>query len=404
VYSGQVFFARWSSVDAYGTYVWVWSTVTILAIPAALGLPEAAARFLPRYRAATNPAQVTRFVTVSRVAVGLSGLGWGLVCAALTVSVLQQIELIIALSAVALVPLLASSSLNVRLSHALAWPVRGYAPHVIVGQGTTLLMVTLVAIVKNGVSAADILACLAGGFSLAVLVQVWRVQPRAPLPSTPSQQSDGILTWLKVAAPLMLAGAAYAVLERADVVMLGALVDAESAGLYNAGARTAALVAFGVMAAGQVAAPRFSELLARGEVGELEVLLAKLNLYVLPTAWLAAALLVMARSPILALFGPRFLDAAPALVVLSVGHLVAATVWAGHHLLNVSGHERVTAVGLVAVVCVNIALNALLIPWLGVLGAAFATATSVSLWACFLGLCVRRLLGLNLLRLRGTAG
>ena len=65
------------------------------------------------------------------------------------------------------------------------------------------------------------------------------------------------------------------------------------------------------------------------------------------------------------------------------------------HLMSLTGHGRDSArvYGMAAIV--NIVLNLLLIPPLGMEGAAVATATSVVLWNVWLFLLVRRKVGVH---------
>jgi O-antigen/teichoic acid export membrane protein len=78
------------------------------------------------------------------------------------------------------------------------------------------------------------------------------------------------------------------------------------------------------------------------------------------------------------LFGPDFTTAYPVMFALAVGLLLRA--WAGpaQCLLVVGGRQKAAAAVLMLAVIVNVVLNVLLIPQLGILGAAIATAAAFS--------------------------
>jgi O-antigen/teichoic acid export membrane protein len=58
-------------------------------------------------------------------------------------------------------------------------------------------------------------------------------------------------------------------------------------------------------------------------------------------------------------------------------------------------HERDTAKGLAVSAILNVVLNLLLVPLLGIIGAAMATALSLITWNVLLWWAVRQRLGIN---------
>ena len=95
------------------------------------------------------------------------------------------------------------------------------------------------------------------------------------------------------------------------------------------------------------------------------------------------------------IFGPEFLPAAPALAVLAIGQLVNAGSGSVGSLLTMTGHERDAAVGFGLSAVMNVALNVLLIPLWGPLGAAVATASSLIAWNVILSFAVYRRLRID---------
>ena len=73
----------------------------------------------------------------------------------------------------------------------------------------------------------------------------------------------------------------------------------------------------------------------------------------------------------------------------------AATAGAAHSLLIVTGHERIAAVNSAGICLINLVLNAALIPVMGVMGAAVATATSYLVATTWSVLIVRARLKIN---------
>lgn len=92
-------------------------------------------------------------------------------------------------------------------------------------------------------------------------------------------------------------------------------------------------------------------------------------------------------------FGFAYLAAWAPLMVLCIGQFTNAAMGPVGLVLNMTGHEKDTTVGFMASALANVALNAVLIPRMGLLGAALATSTSTVLWNVVLAWRVKRRLG-----------
>jgi len=92
-------------------------------------------------------------------------------------------------------------------------------------------------------------------------------------------------------------------------------------------------------------------------------------------------MLIVAGGPILAVvFGGDFRRGHAALAILCTAQLVNVGTGSASLLLNMAGHERVTARSLMWSAAANVILNALLIPAFGIVGAAMATAATMIGW------------------------
>jgi O-antigen/teichoic acid export membrane protein len=183
-----------------------------------------------------------------------------------------------------------------------------------------------------------------------------------------------------MAAPMMLITGFTIINQRADVIMVGAFAGTTSAGIYAAAARLANLLVWGLTAVNMIAAPLFAQLHAEGKLNELQRIttLASLGiaLFTLP----AAAVMLAAGGWLLELFGKEFIQAYPALVFLVAGQCVNALTGSVGYLLIMTGTQREAAIVVGVTAVMNIILNYILIPWMGLAGAALATASCTVLW------------------------
>lgn len=229
-------------------------------------------------------------------------------------------------------------------------------------------------------------ALVAGGWFLA------RSLPRPVRASAPRYEGRA---WAASAGPLFFIGLLSVVNLQADVLLVAALRGPESAGVYQAAARGAELVAFSLLVANFALQPMISRLHALGDRAGLQraaTLTARMALGgALPLALVFAAF----GGPILgAVFGAPFERGALSLAILCAGQAVSAALGSVDHLLNMTGHERDTLLGLALGAAVNIVLNLLLVPHWDIEGAALATAASLVLWNVALSCRVRLRLGI----------
>ena len=201
--------------------------------------------------------------------------------------------------------------------------------------------------------------------------------------------------WTRVALALLLFTALFQVLARTDVVMLGVLLDTRAAGIYAIAAQASQLVFLGLSAVNTIAAPMISALYWQHRHDELQRVVRLAAIGILLTAVPALLVLVVFGRPILRLFGALFDRGYAALVILCAGQLIHALSGSVGFLMSMTGHQK-QAAGIVGMaVVLNVVLNFLLIPPLGMVGAAVASATATAAWNLVMLVYVWRHLRIN---------
>jgi O-antigen/teichoic acid export membrane protein len=377
LYGLHVALARWASADGYGAYVFAISWTSVLAQLGALGLPSAALRFVPEYRTSQRLGLLRGFLRTGRgvLLAGTSGLALAAIGIALVVPT-GSIHLPALLTGLALTPLMGLLLFEkevLRACNRFAW---AYAPDQILRP--LLVGGTVGALVwaTGTVSPVQMLLCMGGAFVLLIPLQQWGT--RATLREAYEQTAERRpRRWLRVALPLLLTGGFQLVLNKTDIFVVGTLVGAEEVGIYFAALRTAQAITFLSFAVDAVAGPEVARLY-HGESDDLQRTVSGLaHWYFWPT--LAAALgLLLVAEPVLSLFGPAFTAGQPMMAVLMVGFLINAATGAQTHLLTLTGHERSCAYIYGWCAALNIGLNLAGVYAYGALGAAFATATTLT--------------------------
>lgn len=389
--------ARLLGTSGYGSFATAFNAASLIALFAACGMPLTASRFLPAHLGRGERAEARGYIEAVGLATVLGGLCGSVIL--LLAARLNGDPLLSATLAAAspLVLLLALGQTATALLQALQRPLAAEFPILVL---RPLLVISVCGLMLlpalGGLDAAAALLVL-DGVSLALLIPVglvlWRTLGTRALNV---QRRLLPATWLPPGLLLLLLVGGAALNERMDIMAIAAFADPELAGIYSAAARFAALVSLGTAAATVRALPTMAEQFARGARQEAGRALAQ-------TSWTALCLAAVAGLPLLAgsglllgLFGPGFREGVPALCLLVAAHVALAAGGAASSALIASGNERhiagVTALGLL----VNAAGNLMLVPSLGMNGAASATLAAMATTGLGLVLTARRVLGLTI--------
>ncbi|HET6468243.1 MAG TPA: oligosaccharide flippase family protein [Geminicoccaceae bacterium] len=196
--------------------------------------------------------------------------------------------------------------------------------------------------------------------------------------------------WLATSSVMLVTPVFYFLLFETDIIALGILAGPYEVGIYQVARRLAELATFCSGAVSAVCLPRLAQAHAERDTARLQATVD--SMYMLgvgSTALVGAALLVLGPWG-LALFGPEFAAGYSVLLVLTVGRVLAVLVGPTSDLLLMTGHHRRLGYVNLAVALGNIALNLVLVPRLGGLGAAIATSTAAVGWTLWLYLLARR--------------
>lgn len=186
---------------------------------------------------------------------------------------------------------------------------------------------------------------------------------------------------LKFSIPQSLTAAAFRLNLYMDVLMLGLLASREDVGIY---AIAASLAAFGSVPANAVVSifnPFIAELVYSGETARLDRLLKTVTRWLVVVAVPVYLVLLLLPDLVLAVYDDAFAVAALPLVVLTVGQAINTACAPTMRLIPMSGHALLNLVNGVIALVLNVALNWLLIPEHGALGAAMATGLTLAAWS-----------------------
>ncbi|MFW6295651.1 MAG: flippase [Halothece sp.] len=390
--------ARFLGAQGYGAYAYALAWIKLLLLPAGLGLGGIVIREVAIYTTREQWNLARGLLGWSNKIVFYAAAGLALLAGFLTwvfqVGSDPQMLQVLLLSMIAL-PFLVLSKLRQSAMQALNYVVVGQFPEMLIRP--TLLVIFFIAVYflsGEGLTASSamIIYVISSGITFGIGAELLRRRlPEEIQTSQPQYQSR---FWLKSALPMLFISGMYLINNQTDTLMLGAIQDSASVGLYTVANRGALVITFILMAVNTSVAPTFARLYAEGNREKLQKVVTK-SCYVIILGSLPIALLfIIFGKWFLLLFGSEFVAARTTLTILAIGQLVNAGTGSVGLLLNMTGYERYTAIGVSISALINVILNFHFISQWGAEGAALATVISTVIWNIILVVFVYQKLGI----------
>lgn len=407
----EIILARVLGATGYGLFATVMAWVQVLAMVTLLGSNHLLLRFVPTYVATAEWPLLRGLVRhcgrTSLVFAAAILLGAGLLLAALGERVAAETRwaFVIGLAAV---PAAALSQQRQAILRGLHRVVEALSPELIVRPLVLMLLVAGLAWgLQRPVSPA--VALLMNGAALVGAFLLGRHWQRRAMPAEVRAVSPVVRAgeWHRISLPLFLIAGMQLLITRMDIMLLGALAGHEDAGRYAAASRVADLVVFALASANVIVAPLIAGLHARDDIAGLQRMLNALARAVLLLTLPLVPLIAVFGQPILGLFGAGYEVAYVPLLILVCGQVVNALSGPVDFVMAMTGQQVRMLQILALATGLNLVLNLALIPSLGLVGAAIATASTTVFWNLCMRWVVRRRLGVDasvlvLLRGRGA--
>ena len=383
-YAYQIVLARAGGTEEFGLFFLGVTTIAAAGGLAALGLDLGVARFAPLY---LGSREIPRLRSLLRYSLGLS-----LLTGTAGAIFLQLAGRWIALSIFNSEPLIGILHIcalclpftvcnRVLIKAIIAFQKIGY--RVAVNQVVTPLvrLIFTVLLVLAGMRAEGAMWAYLASEAASWCILIWLLNNRV-FPLFGKGGERGAFEFRQFFAyclPLLLAGTIDLVLNNIDAVMTGYFLDKSQVGIYGTAVRLASMVALGV----ELLNPLFLSIITQAWASNNESIISSTfsnnNRWYHYITLPATVLLVLLSSEIMVLFwGESFAPGAPSLALLTLGRAFYYLTSTSIFLLSMHGATRlILGINLTSAV-LNIILNYYLIQWLGITGAALATAISMT--------------------------
>jgi len=398
---------RFLTADEYGTLFYAVSILGIGVLVASMGFAKSAARYVAEY-GERDPAQIPHIV---RSALTYNVVGVVAVAAVLA-AFHDRLAALLGQPGIATLLLVGAAYVAARsLQKASTLLLQGFNRvdlSAVVGVVANVsLLAFIVVFLLLGWGLPGAMLGYTVGYALAALVGFAVLYVRFYRPHVRGKPAEEGLyrRVLEYSVPLAVTRGSNVLDNRVDTILVGYLLNPAAVAYYTLGKQISEFVVAPASSLGVAVSPTYGEQNASDSLDRAARLYETTFEYTL-AMYLPATVgvLLVADPAIRVVFGQEYLGAIPVLEVLSVFVLVKALDKITSDGLDYLGRARARAIAKSGASIGNFVLNLLLIPAIGVVGAALATVVTHSLMLAVELVIVYRQLGLSLPRLLRATG
>jgi O-antigen/teichoic acid export membrane protein len=395
----QIVLARWLGGFEFGLYIYAWTWLVLIGGVVDLGLGSAAQSFIPEYTEHKRLALLRGYLGGSRwlvliIGTAVAAAAIGIITLAPGVAPATVVPLCFACASL---PAFGIAQVQSGIARSYNWVNLGLTPSYVLRQVVLLALMGVVYALGRRTDAATtmLIMCITlWGCTIGQLVILNRrlgtVVEHGPRAYAPRR-------WLATSMPISLVEGFYYLLTYTDVIVLSQFRAPNDVAIYYAAAKTLSLVAFIYFAVAQTVAHKFTEYHVAGDRKRLDDFVAhSIRLTFWPSLGLILVLLALGV-PLLRMFGAGFEDGYYLMFIIAIGLLARAAVGPAERLLNMLAERRACALVYGGSFLMNLVLCVALIPRLGLMGAAIASASTLVFESACLFLVAKYRLGFHCL-------
>jgi O-antigen/teichoic acid export membrane protein len=398
LFFAQVLLARLLGVSQYGIYAYALSWMTVLAIIAKMGFETSLLRFLPEYSVKRQWSLFRGVIRFSFTIVGLVAAGIFIIGHVLLFFLRSHLDanLLLSLRIMLLVlPLFAWTAIRQSCLRGVKRIVHAEVPESILRPLVLAAAAWIFSKSLLSFSAAWAWLCQFIAVFFSFLYGTFLLSKALPDEYKQHASETRRAQWIKVSSPMLLMNSMNIIMAQASIVILGFYQPTTEVALFSASIRIVILATFALLAVNSIAAPLISELYYADKKNVLQSLLRNAAAAIAAITIVAGLFLFFCGRWILGLFGSEFLDAYILLQILLVGFIVKSLAGPASYVLNLTGHQNLTAKAMLIAVIISLLLNFILIPRFGAVGAAMASSITMIIWNVTLLVLNVRIVGIN---------
>ncbi|WP_233275030.1 flippase [Calidifontibacillus oryziterrae] len=385
--------------EQLGYYFFAMALVSIATVPTVLGLPNILIRFSSKYIVEKKwgflkgiVIRLNQIVVIMSIII-ITGCYMLIVKAHSMIPALDKNTAFLSLS---LIILLALSKIRTSLLRSVGSIYLSQIPDLII-KNLLILAFSVIIYYLMGVDILGIHVMIITVIAalIAFLVGQYFVWIKFPTYVNGHTAEYETKEWLLPAIPLLIAGGMKIINTKTDIIMLGMFTSSEITAVYQIVGKVGEVVLFALSAFNIILAPIISRYFYNNDFSKMQEVVTNATRVITVYSSLILVLFIICGKIILYhAFGEEYANGYSALIILSIGQFVNASLGSVALILTMTGNEKDVAKGVALAAILNIILNFILIPLLEIEGAAIATAISTVIWNLYLAFLVYKRLNI----------
>lgn len=188
--------------------------------------------------------------------------------------------------------------------------------------------------------------------------------------------STSKMEMIQEALPMMITGSIFFILNWIDNLVIGVYRTEAEVGLYDTAFKIASASAIILMAINAIQGPTFAEYHSQNDASKLKKSMYSSTKMLFYATLPFTLFILLFPEWILSFFGKEFEIASTALMILAVGNFINSITGSVGILLQMTGHQKPYNIIILYAAATSIVLNIILVPRIGITGAAIASATA----------------------------
>jgi O-antigen/teichoic acid export membrane protein len=379
---GRVIFVRYTTQTEYGIYSLALVIISIFVTISTLGLSEGSTRYIAYFRGKKEEGKVR-----------------GVISSSIKIAIIASISL-------AVVSFLISDFISINIFHTpeLSTPLKIFSiaipftvlinVFIAIFRGfdrvdakiyfqsilrPVLYLLFLIAAVLFGLSFLGMIYAYLASIAVTCIAFVIYMLKRTPLPIGKNSVTDPMTKELLFfSVPLLAVSMLWMVMSWTDTLMLGYFKTPDVVGVYNAALPLANLLLMIPASMGFIYIPIITQLYSKRLIDDVKrnyIILTKWTLLLISPIFFV--LFLFPEVVLNLLFGSRYIGASVALQILALGFFLNVSLGFTYNLLIVIGENKFPMFAYVISAIMNIILNIILIPPMGIVGASIASVVSI---------------------------
>lgn len=371
--------ARFIGAEIYGKYVYIFSILSFFSIFIRLGLDNGILYFIPKLRSENKKEEIENFITTTLFFVIIAsiivilflryfGAGW-------LSTILNKPEIYDGLRLMApMLVLMGLQALIISIFKSYNSVKEFVFATNIIKPITQSILIIIFAYV--GYKFYGIVIAVSVGFILAIGFLLIKLRDKIEKLNFGLDYLNDYKKVVIYSAPIFLNGVVAFFIQKTDIFMIGYFLTNIEVGVYDVALKVGTLSVFILTSFNTLFAPRISELYGKERMDQVEQLYKKITNYVISITFFLFLMILIFNQEIMLIFGREFLIGSTALVIIGLGQIVNAGVGSAGYMNMMTGNSQYELYISSVAIFLNVGLNYLMIPTMGINGAATASMLS----------------------------